>query len=178
MNKSITRKRRTREHVIADLSVNFVERKVLLCGYTVEHPRHDYGYDLFLTTYNASGEPDSGEVRIQLKATDTLPMFKDGRAVPWRVSRSDLARWLYDPTPVILIVYDAQADRAYWLYVQRYFEQLDGFNLFSAPNTVSVHIPTSNVLDQASVRRFSDFREQVIRHIPQGIHSDESSEEV
>lgn len=29
------RKRRTREHVIADLSVNHVERLVLLCGWTV-----------------------------------------------------------------------------------------------------------------------------------------------
>jgi hypothetical protein len=50
------RKRRTREHVIADLSVNFVERQVLLCGYTVERVWHDYGYDLFLFTYNARGE--------------------------------------------------------------------------------------------------------------------------
>jgi hypothetical protein len=30
------RKRRTREHVIADLSVNHVERLVLRCGWTVE----------------------------------------------------------------------------------------------------------------------------------------------
>jgi hypothetical protein len=37
------RKRRTREHVIADLSVNHVERMVLRCGWTVERVRRDYG---------------------------------------------------------------------------------------------------------------------------------------
>jgi|GEM_PF-2778555 len=31
-----TGKRRTREHVIADLSVNYFERPALLCGYTVD----------------------------------------------------------------------------------------------------------------------------------------------
>jgi hypothetical protein len=40
------RKRRTREHVIADLSVNHVERQALLCGFSVERIRVDYGIDL------------------------------------------------------------------------------------------------------------------------------------
>ena len=37
------RKRRTREHVIADLAVNHVERQALLCGFTIERVVHDYG---------------------------------------------------------------------------------------------------------------------------------------
>src|SRR5437660_1542756 len=37
------RKRRTREHVIADLSINHVERCVLRCGWTAERTRYDYG---------------------------------------------------------------------------------------------------------------------------------------
>jgi hypothetical protein len=40
------RKTRTREHVIADLAVNHVERQVLLCGFTLERIVHDYGLDL------------------------------------------------------------------------------------------------------------------------------------
>jgi hypothetical protein len=46
------RKRRTREHVIADLRVNHVERLVLRCGWTVERTRYDYGLDLDMHTYN------------------------------------------------------------------------------------------------------------------------------
>jgi hypothetical protein len=35
------KKRRTREHVIADLSANHVERHALLCGYSVERHVHE-----------------------------------------------------------------------------------------------------------------------------------------
>jgi hypothetical protein len=40
------RKRRTREHVIADLSINHVERFIRRCGWTAERTRHDYGLNL------------------------------------------------------------------------------------------------------------------------------------
>jgi hypothetical protein len=48
----IARKRRTKEHIIADLGVNHVERHVLLCGHKVERVRADYRFDLLLSTYN------------------------------------------------------------------------------------------------------------------------------
>jgi len=48
----MVRKRRTREHIIADLGVNHVERHILLCGHTAERVFYDYGYDLALTTFN------------------------------------------------------------------------------------------------------------------------------
>ena len=50
------RKRRTREHVIADLSANHVEKQALLCGFSVERVRHDYGIDLIWFTYDEHGE--------------------------------------------------------------------------------------------------------------------------
>jgi hypothetical protein len=50
---SLTRKTRTREHVIADLSINHVERQLLLCGCSVERVYHDYGYDLTMTSFNS-----------------------------------------------------------------------------------------------------------------------------
>ena len=52
----IVRKRRTRQHVIADLSANYVERCALLCGFSVERIRLDYGIDLIVHTYNRHGE--------------------------------------------------------------------------------------------------------------------------
>lgn len=163
MHKPLVRKRRTREHIIADLSVNHAERHALLCGFTVEHPRSDYGYDLLLSTYNSNGEPESGEVRIQLKATDSLLLLKDKKFISWRILRSDLARWLQDPFPVILVVYDARNDSAYWLFVQRHFEMIADFNLFAAPVTLSIKIPVENVLDQSTMLLFASFRDQMIR---------------
>lgn len=55
----IHRKRRTREHVIANLGVNFVERQALLCGFSVERVVHDYGTDLLLFTYDNDGSTET-----------------------------------------------------------------------------------------------------------------------
>lgn len=46
----MVRKKRPREHIIAGLSVNYVERYVFLRGYSVERIEYDYGYDLIIFT--------------------------------------------------------------------------------------------------------------------------------
>ena len=66
------RKRRTRQHVIAELSVNYIERQALLSGFSVERIEHDNGVDLMLFAYNADGEIENGHILVQLKATDDL----------------------------------------------------------------------------------------------------------
>src|SRR5438034_6400520 len=111
------RKRRTRQHVIADLAINHVERIVLRCGWTVERMRHDYGIDLMMRTYANTGEAQAGAVYFQVKATDSLPRSADKRSIAVRLAWRDLLFWLNDPFPVVLIIYDAMEDRAYWLHV-------------------------------------------------------------
>src|SRR5690348_17287631 len=107
------RKRRTRDHIIADLSVNHVERWVLRCGWTVERTRHDYGIDLFVETYNEVGEVQNGRIVFQVKATDVLKTSANGAIIHLRLDWRDLLFWLNEPLPVILVVYDAQKDRAH-----------------------------------------------------------------
>jgi hypothetical protein len=58
---------------------------------------------------------------------------------------------------VILIVYDAKKDVAYWLYVQAYFQGQADFNLIGIKDQITVHIPRGNVLDRKAVRRFAPF---------------------
>jgi len=84
-----TRKKRTREHVIADLSVNHVERFILRCGFSVERVFHDYGLDLYMSTYDSAGEAENGMVLFQLKATDHLKLRADGEALLLRIERTD-----------------------------------------------------------------------------------------
>ncbi len=154
------RKRRTREHVIADLSVHHVEGFVLRCGWTVERKRHDYGIDLYMETYNAAGEVENGWVRFQLKATDALKRSADGTVIPLRLEWRDLLFWVNEQQPVILVRYDAQEDRAYWLYVQEYFRRESWGERAAMASTVTVRIPAGNVLDVASVRQFARFRDE------------------
>ena len=70
---------------------------------------------------------------------------------------------MHEFLPVILIVYEASADRAYWIHVQRYFAALPGFNLFQAGETVTVRRPIQNVLDPSAIRHFAALRDQVAR---------------
>jgi Domain of unknown function (DUF4365) len=162
------RKRRTREHVIADLGVHHVEGAILRCGFTAERVVHDYGLDLYMTTYGADGEAESDWVLFQLKATDHLTRTAGGAAVICRVERADLNRWLAETYPVILVVYDAWADVGYWLYVQAHFAA--GRARGGAGRTVTVHIPAANVLNEAAIRRFAAAKAAVQRQTKEVRH--------
>jgi hypothetical protein len=77
-----------------------------------------------------------------VKATDHLRLTADRSAVIFRVETAHVVGWLRETFPVILVVYDAQADVGYWLYVQVYFRDAK-----VAPKVtgemVTVHIPTA-----------------------------------
>src|SRR5258707_7111127 len=117
------RKLRTREHILADLSFNHVERFIYRCGWTVERVRHDYGTDLMMRTFRANGEIEVGEISFQLKASDSLQKSADGRSISIRLDWRDLLLWLNETMPVVLVAFDATDDIAYWLDVQEYFRQ-------------------------------------------------------
>jgi hypothetical protein len=106
-----------------------------------------------MTTYSVHGEAESDWVLFQVKATDHLTRAADGAAVLFRVERADLNRWMAETYPVILVVYDAPTDVAYWLYVQAHFGS--GRERIRRGRTVTVRLPVANVLDEAAVRRFA-----------------------
>ena len=155
------RKRRTRNHIIADLSANYVERHVLLCGYTVERVIHDYGIDMLLYTYTPEGEVENETIGIQLKATDHLLLSRDRQTIAYSVDRSDLEYWLGERYPVILIIYDAQDDVAYWVYVQDYARNVQAVPLELVGATMTVHLHRSQIVNSDAVRQFAIYKAQV-----------------
>lgn len=169
----VTGKTRTRQHVLADLSINFVERQVLLCKFSVDRVQHDYGYDLTMSTYNDAGEIEPGAVYIQVKATDQLPWVAGGKTISWPVSRRDLKLWLEETYPVILIVYDGQKDKAYWIHIQPYISDHHTAELFAGGETINVHIPIVNRLNrraiQEIVRSKNDLQKQLRGKGPQHV---------
>jgi hypothetical protein len=160
---------RTREHVIADLAVNHVERQGLLCGYSFERVVHDYGLDCILVTYNASGELEDGAIDLQVKGRDKTRRVRGRQAVAIQVSRADIITWTRRLMPVILIVYDASEDMAYWLNIQQYFAQLPGFNLFAASETVTLHVTVTQTVTPDAMRQFAGFRDDIIRQLRQDL---------
>jgi hypothetical protein len=164
------KKTRTHEHVLADLGVNYVERQILLRGWSVDRVEHDYGIDLFMSTYSDEGEIENGRVLLQVKATEHLKRSKNGAAITFSLSRRDLRYWLPEPSPVILVVYDGICDEAYWLYLQRYFATERHIDLATAPGNVTVRIPTTNRLNQEACSLFKGFRDLVLAQFRGNIH--------
>ena len=41
--------------------------------------------------------------------------------ISFRVQRADLERWLEETMPVLLILYDAKSETAYWNYIQAHY---------------------------------------------------------
>jgi hypothetical protein len=162
------KKKRPREHIIADLSVNHVERYVFLCGYSVERIEYDYGFDLIIFTYDSQGEIENGQIYIQLKSTESLKMLKDQATIPFSLQGADLELWLQEPMPCILILYEAQTERAYWLYLQAYFEAWEGFNIAGMGKTITVHFSKSNIVNEEAIKTFARYRDHVLRQI-QGV---------
>lgn len=154
------RKLRTREHVLADLSINHVERHILLHGFAVNRLDTDYGIDLLMLTYNDKGEVENGHVLFQVKATDSLQVLKDKQTATVRVEVADLKGWQEEWMPVILVIYDGNQDRAFWLNVQQYLDEknVSGEDFLTDHDRVTVRIPLRNRLDQKAVERFRQFR--------------------
>jgi hypothetical protein len=155
-------KLRTRAHVLADLSINHVERQVLRCGFSVERVQHDYGYDLTMTTYHSTGEVEPGPIYIQVKATDRLPRVRAGSTISWLVSRRDLKLWLNEAYPVVLVVYDGKRDNAYWINIQAHFSTGRAADLFADSETICVHLPVRNRLKSRTIRAIA--RQKNILH--------------
>ena len=160
---------RTREHYIAALSMNYVERLILLQGHTVEEYRRDYGYDFEMYTYDyqgnnrfESGDFENGVILLQLKSTDNLNILKDGETISLSISRKHIELWRAEPMPVILILYDVAAECAYWLYMQNYLKS-PHFHMTVRQNEVAVHIPKSNVLNREAIETFRQYKAEVLQ---------------
>jgi hypothetical protein len=164
------RPHRTREHIIADLSFNYLERRVLLRGFALARVERDYGIDATMYTYSDSGEIENGDVRFQLKATDHLPILKDGKAIALRLEAQHLRYWAVEPYPVMVVLYDAQRDRAYWLDIQQYLERHNEL-LDPDRETAAVRIPVSNRLN---LRAINTFRARLAQVIARFIHKPNS----
>src|SRR4051812_6576759 len=97
-------KQRTRQHVIADQSVNYVERFIIDAGYTTQRVEKDYGYDLMLFTYDAQGYLEPGVIFLQLKASESLK--KSGAAYVFDLDIRDYHLWITENYPVFLVLFD------------------------------------------------------------------------
>jgi Domain of unknown function (DUF4365) len=142
--------RRTREHVIASQSHNYVEKFIIDKGHTVERPT-DYGVDIFMKTFDEEGYAENGDISLQLKASDNLSYSKDGSFIAFEIEVKHYQYWKEQPMPVFLILYDAGAKRAYWLYVQEYLSAGSGKRPHKKAKSMTFRVPVKNELTAGTI---------------------------
>ena len=162
-----TRKRRTREHIVEDLSENHLERLVLNSGHLLRRPRRDYGVDVTMFHFSESGELENGEVRFQLKATDNLTSIADGQYATVRVKTGDIQYWSMEFYPFILVLYDAKEEAAYWIGIDDILKQ----SLDLDQQTETIRIPISSEVTNNSIEHFRRMSLAVIDKL--GTHNDD-----
>ena len=143
------RKQRTRQHVIADQSLNHVERFIIDEGHTAQRVGNDYGYDLLLFTFDAQGYAEPGLVSLQLKATENLPAV--GTDYVFDLDIRDFNLWMAEEFPVFLVLFDASRRRAWWLDVQRYFQEEVKRRPKKGAKSVRVRIPNRQVMNRRAI---------------------------
>lgn len=157
------RKLRPRSRVIADMSVNFLERQVLRRGHRlIRIPEEsDDGTDAIMRTHHPdTTEVETGQIDFQLKATDDLRIVNGGSSIPCTVEMAHLHFWYHQLFhPFILVLYDARKHRAFWLDVQSYVEDHAdevGGAVENESATITVRIPIANKLTVTAIDRLRD----------------------
>ncbi len=152
------RKQRTRQHFIEDLGFNYIERQLLYSNCTLQRYQFDYGYDGLINTFNHIGEYENGVIQVQLKSTDSLKIVKN--TIAFDLSKKDLELWLYSSSPVIIIIYDAQNELAYWVDLLIYFKEnkeiLKKVNKF-----VRIYIPNENFFNKKAVQDIRNHKNSI-----------------
>ena len=142
-------KRRTRQHVIADLAVHHVQGFILEEGHTSEEFRRDYGYDLLMRTYDKDGFLEPEGVYFQIKATEHLKEV--GRACVYDLDIRDYNLWMTEQTLVVLVLFDAIRRRAYWLAVKRHFVENEDRRPAKGAKWVRVRIPKRQRMNRQAI---------------------------
>lgn len=131
----------------------------------MDKTQHDYGLDVIIYTYQSNGEIQEGFVHIQLKASDNIKYAKRGSFLSLSVGRAHLESWLAEPFPVVLVVYDAARDKAYWVYVQRYFAHIPNFSLTDIKKRYSIRVPIDQVVEEEAVHKFAEFKQSILNQL-------------
>ncbi len=100
---------------------------------------------------------------LQVKASDSITVLADQETISFPIARADLDHWLQELYPCILIVYDAQADEAFWLYVQAYFRRQADFDIGRVGETIQARLPKANRVTPGAMRQFAEFKARVLQ---------------
>ena len=144
-------KLRTRQQIIEDLAINHIERQILLSGNVLKRKGDiEYNYDGAIVTFDETGQINNLSLMIQLESTDVIQLSPKKAGFSIDLSKRDLERWLNTETPVLLILYDAQQDIAYFTDLQTYFNE-NRHLLKNVRKFVKIFLSSKSVFNQSAI---------------------------
>ena len=96
------------------------------------------------TGFSENGEVENTQIHIQLKSTDTMKYTADKQFFACDVSKRDLELWCFSDITVILVLYDAQKEIAYYMDVLEFYKK-DGIDLDKIRKFVRLKIPVKDI---------------------------------
>jgi hypothetical protein len=146
------KKRRTRAHIIEGLGLNHIEKHILIAGNVLRRfSGDDYGYDGMIETFHENGEAHNLSFMVQLKSTDVIEQSRQNDGFIVDLSRRDLELWLQSRLPVLLILYDAQKEVAYFTDLQTYFNE-NRLSLRNVRKFVRIYLPSQSIFNTTAVQ--------------------------
>jgi Domain of unknown function (DUF4365) len=146
--------KRPRQHVLEDTARARLHHDFSRAGWTVENLQKDYGEDLLVRIFEA-GLATPWSFYVQSKATDRIQRLRlrDGMNFGVSLPSEHVANWATFWEPVVITVYDAVADVTYWEVIQSQLESRDDVNVAEAGASLTIHVPTENLLDAYGLQR-------------------------
>ena len=95
-----------------------------------------------------------------MKSTDNLTPTKDKQFLVLDVSKRDLELWCSSDVPVILALYDAQREIAYYVDIVEYFRK-DGVNLEKIRKFVWIKMPLNNIFTTEVITKLRHIKNQI-----------------
>jgi hypothetical protein len=78
---------------------------------------------------------------------------------------TDLARWLLEAMPIMLVLFEAQTEIVYWTYVQAYFRRLPEFDLTNIGATYTMYLRKADIVDIEVMKQFAQYKAQITRQM-------------
>ncbi|MED4690407.1 DUF4365 domain-containing protein [Peribacillus frigoritolerans] len=132
-----------------DLSKHFVEGVIIRNGWKYREQENDNDIDGEIEVFTEERETTAKLLKVQLKATTNLKI--DGDSVLFDCPVKFLNFCDVCDIPVVIIVYDVEIERAFWLWTQQYISTvLENDNSIWRANskTVRIRIPISNKVEK------------------------------
>ena len=104
-----------------------------------------------INTFDEIGQANNLIFMVQLKSTDFIELSPQKGGFIVDLSKRDLELWLKSRLPVLLILYDAQAEIAYFVDLQAYFNE-NRLLLENIRKFVRIFLPPTAVFDKKAVK--------------------------